>query len=200
MLWNQWEQYYERIVSEIGIDKKKDEVEGIYWNEVINDVKNSREIIENSIYETKRRFKTSHVFIFGAGPSLSTHLNIFKDINYQVKNYVILSSDGATQALIENNIVPDIVCSDFDGDMESIIEAGRKKSIIFLHAHGDNHHLVEKWFPELSQLEYWVPTIQTKPIFPLIYNYGGFTDGDRALSLALHYTKPCTIVLYGFDF
>ncbi len=200
MYWNQWEQYYETIIVEMGVDKKKDELEAIYWNKIVNKAKNSMKIIDDSISETKKRFKTNNVFIFGAGPSLIGHLDMFQKNSYLKKKHVIISSDGATQALIENDIVPDIVCSDFDGDMESIIEAGRKEIILFLHAHGDNHNLIEKWFPRISQLKYWIPTVQSKPIPPLIQNYGGFTDGDRALSLALHFTLPCSIILFGFDF
>jgi uncharacterized Rossmann fold enzyme len=69
-----------------------------------------------------------------------------------------------------------------------------------MHTHGDNEILVKKWIREIFYLQYWVPTIQTEPYPSYLYNFGGFTDGDRALALALEFTNPGKIIMFGFEF
>ena len=53
-----------------------------------------------------------------------------------------------------------------------------------------------RWVPSFSPPV--IGTTQAEP-FPGIYNYGGFTDGDRAVFLAIHFGAR-KIILKGFDF
>ena len=56
-------------------------------------------------------------------------------------------ADGATKAIIENGLKPDIVVTDLDGDIKSLKKAGRTNTIMVVHAHGDNSekiHFVKK--------------------------------------------------------
>jgi len=64
-----------------------------------------------------------------------------------------------------------------------------------VHAHGDNMEALKMYIHKFKRV---LPTVQVEP-FPGVYNFGGFTDGDRAVCLAEHF-KAREIVLYGFDF
>jgi uncharacterized Rossmann fold enzyme len=64
-----------------------------------------------------------------------------------------------------------------------------------LHAHGDNIPHLRFWVPRFNGP--LVGTTQSRPI-PGIYNFGGFTDGDRA-AFAAHALGAEKVKLLGFD-
>ena len=110
------------------------------------------------------------------------------------KEITKIVADGATKAIIENGLKPDIVVTDLDGDIKSLKKAGRTKTIMVVHAHGDNSERINlvKYFKNC------IGTTQAKPI-GIIKNFGGFTDGDRCVFLANHF-KAKKIILLGMDF
>ncbi|MDD1718303.1 MAG: hypothetical protein LUO88_04425, partial [Methanoregulaceae archaeon] len=63
------------------------------------------------------------------------------------------------------------------------------------HAHGDNIPLIRHWVPRFTGP--FVATTQTRPL-PGVHNWGGFTDGDRAV-FAAHALGAKQVVLAGFD-
>ena len=130
------------------------------------------------------------VFVIGAGPSLSKSLSYIK----RCKNVTKIVADGAVQALLEKNIMPDILVTDLDGDLKSIKKIGKTKIPIIVHAHGDNFDRLEmvKNFSNVNG------TTQTNR-FGKIENFGGFTDGDRCVFLGEFFGAK-KIVLIGMDF
>ena len=64
------------------------------------------------------------------------------------------------------------------------IKAIENGALAFIHAHGDNMAMIGQVVPGLTMP--FVPTIQCKP-FGNVYNFGGFTDGDRAVLIASHF-------------
>ena len=62
----------------------------------------------------EREIKNKVVFVIGAGPSLSSSIPSIKKFKKATK----IVADGATRALIENGIRPDIVVTDLDGNLE----------------------------------------------------------------------------------
>jgi uncharacterized Rossmann fold enzyme len=64
-----------------------------------------------------------------------------------------------------------------------------------VHAHGDNITQVRRILPKLS--ERVIGTTQVEP-FGKLYNFGGFTDGDRAAFIA-HELGASKIWLAGMD-
>jgi 2-amino-4-hydroxy-6-hydroxymethyldihydropteridine diphosphokinase len=64
-----------------------------------------------------------------------------------------------------------------------------------VHAHGDNQDLLREYVPKLRNV---IGTTQTRPPHGL-YNFGGFTDGDRCVFFA-RYLRASEIKLIGFDF
>jgi hypothetical protein len=143
------------------------------------ETKKIRDLIENK-----------PVFVIGAGPSLPSCISILK----KYKKITKIVADGATRAIIENDLKPDIVVTDLDGDIKSLKKAGRTNTVMVVHAHGDNSekiHLVKNF-------KNCVGTTQTKPIGK-VHNFGGFTDGDRCVFLASNF-KAKKIILLGMDF
>ncbi len=138
----------------------------------------------------ERKIKNKTVFIIGAGPSLDLSLPYLK----KFRNFTKIVADGATQALIENKITPNIVVTDLDGNMEYLKKASELKSIMIVHAHGDNINRL----PHAISFKYCLGTTEDKP-FGKIRNFGGFTDGDRCVFLANHFGAS-RIILIGMDF
>ena len=64
-----------------------------------------------------------------------------------------------------------------------------------VHAHGDNVPLIKRWIPRFEGP--LVLTTQSRP-FEGMYNFGGFTDGDRAV-FAADELGAAGITLAGFD-
>ncbi|EPA06093.1 hypothetical protein BG20_I2577 [Candidatus Nitrosarchaeum limnium BG20] len=110
------------------------------------------------------------------------------------KKELKIVADSAVKVLIENGINPDIVVTDLDGDEESLIKVGKTDSIFVVHAHGDNIARLNL----AENFKNYVGTTQSKP-FKKIQNFGGFTDGDRAVFLASHFEAK-KIILFGMDF
>lgn len=115
--------------------------------------------------------------------------------NYDLKDYVLVAADGATTAMIEQKIVPDIVATDLDGNIDDILLANLRGANIVIHAHGDN---IERIASLTSFFNNVLGTTQAQPIGNL-YNFGGFTDGDRAIFLAVA-LGASEITLAGMDF
>lgn len=70
-----------------------------------------------------------------------------------------------------------------------------KGCVLVIHAHGDNVELIKEIVPELNS---FVATTQAEP-FDRVYNFGGFTDGDRAAIIAKEFGAR-KILLHGFEF
>ena len=138
----------------------------------------------------KRQIWNRPVFIVGAGPSLPSCIPILR----KYSNITKIVADGASRALIENNLRPSIVVTDLDGDITTLKRIGRTKTIIIVHAHGDNTEKLDL----VKNFKNCIGTTQTKPLGK-IHNFGGFTDGDRCVFLANRF-KAKKIILFGMDF
>jgi len=68
-------------------------------------------------------------------------------------------------------------------------------TVIVVHAHGDNVPLLCHWVPQFRGPV--VGTTQGRPL-PHVHNFGGFTDGDRAV-FAAQSLGAASIALLGFD-
>ena len=115
--------------------------------------------------------------------------------DYDLKDYVLVAADGATTALIEQKLVPDIVATDLDGNIDDILLANLRGANIVIHAHGDN---IDRIASLSSFFNNVLGTTQAQPVGNL-YNFGGFTDGDRAIFLAVA-LGASEITLAGMDF
>jgi len=189
MLYKDWKVFYERILDDFNYEIKKD----IESAKILDTLLSNKKLF--SVNRLKKLIRGNEIAIFGAGPSLSDSLeNSIK--KYQ--NFVKITADGATSALNEKNIIPDIIVTDLDGKLIDQINANKKGSIVIIHAHGDNIEKIKSCVPRFEG--YIMGTTQTdSSFFKYLLNYGGFTDGDRCVFLADHF-KGRKINLIGFDY
>ncbi|HIE14217.1 TPA: DUF115 domain-containing protein [Candidatus Bathyarchaeota archaeon] len=156
--------------------------------------------ISPPLHELKRLLFKRPSIVFGAGPSLDRQLDrIIQNSFRSLRVATLISANGATQALIEREIFPQIIVTDLDGDINSIFKAAKRNSIIIVHAHGDNIERIEDVLVKLiSTTKRIIGTTQVEPIYP-VQNFGGFTDGDRAVFLATTFGSSF-IIMVGMDF
>lgn len=184
-----WEKYYKEILDDFGFSRENDEKSAKLLDEILS--------TEGclTLEDLKGFVDFSDKFIvFGAGPSLKEHVKFLKE-NYDLTDYVLVAADGATTALVEERIAPDIVATDLDGNLDDILLANFRGANVAIHAHGDNMDKIAKLTPFFTSV---LGTTQSQPVGNL-YNFGGFTDGDRAMFLAVALGAE-EITLAGMDF
>ncbi len=185
-MYNNWEQWYEVILDDFSFNRNDDFSSAKYLNKKMS--KKDKCNVDDMDWP-------SQCIVFGAGPSIKKHIAYLKS-NENLENYVLIAADGTTTALLEEEIIPDIIVTDLDGDMDSIIRSNKMGSILYVHAHGDNMEKIKKYLDKLDKI---IPTCQCES-FGKLENYGGFTDGDRAVHIAVYALKVKKIILAGMDF
>ena len=88
----------------------------------------------------------------------------------------------------------DVHVTDLDEGFKAICSVADRAKVIVVHAHGDNEELIREYTPSLGKV---IGTTQFLP-FDGVYNFGGFTDGDRAAVIAK--TFGGRVRLLNFDF
>ncbi|MCK4615208.1 MAG: DUF115 domain-containing protein [Thermoplasmata archaeon] len=88
-----------------------------------------------------------------------------------------------------------MIITGLDGRPEDLLYWNSKGVPLVVHAHGDNMESIRTLTPRFTHC---MGTMQSRP-FGEIYNFGGFTDGDRCVFLADHF-GAFRIILLGFDF
>ncbi|MHA1940850.1 MAG: 6-hydroxymethylpterin diphosphokinase MptE-like protein [Candidatus Hodarchaeales archaeon] len=191
-----WNLEYKNIVNELGLDVSDDKKSSFYLDRLLNThFPNHLRIVMTQLTSILAK----PVIVVGAGPSVITNLeaitSTFKD------RVSFIAVDGTCTLFQQLDFHPDIVITDLDGEWGAIQWAISCGAITLIHAHGDNHNLIRSFFNQniklLTSNLIWGTTqndLQTN-----LLNYGGFTDGDRAIFLAMHYQSPI-ITLIGFDF
>ena len=177
-----WKTRFNEIRRDFGYSEREDLRSAKKLNSLLKNKTSSRQLQE--MIENKT------VFIIGAGPSLSKSLKFLK----RCRNVTKIVADGAVRGLLEENIRPDILVTDLDGDMKSIVKIGKTKIPVIVHAHGDNFDKLDM----VRKFSNVIGSTQTDA-FGKMENFGGFTDGDRCVFLA-EYFKARKIVLIGMDF
>jgi hypothetical protein len=109
---------------------------------------------------------------------------------------ILIAADEAASVAMQAGVGPDIIVTDLDGDVKDQVKANVKGAIVVIHAHGDNIPAIRRWAPLFRSRV--MATTQSRP-FSRVYDFGGFTDGDRAAFLAKHFGAS-KIHLIGFDF
>lgn len=180
-----WFPYYQGIRAEFGYSTEKDQEAATMLSGMIK-----RKALEPKVLQKKIAGKG--VLVLGAGPSLAKEgIKIIK----KNKTFVKIAADGAVQALLENKIKPDIVVTDLDGDSASLQKAAKSGAVMVVHAHGDNTDMLKKLVPKFKKV---LGTTQVMPV-ENVYNFGGFTDGDRCVFMAEEFGAK-KIVMVGMDF
>ncbi|WP_456421488.1 6-hydroxymethylpterin diphosphokinase MptE-like protein [Thermococcus sp.] len=184
MRWEDWKSFYERIVREMGYSIEKDRKSAELLRALL---------LEGDDYILREELEAvigKKAYVFGAGPSLELALNEF-----DFSDGTLIVADGATSALLDAGLLPDVIVTDLDGRISDIKLANDKGAFLVVHAHGDNMGKLTSYVPFLSRI---LGTTQAEPL-DIVYNFGGFTDGDRAVFLAEELGAR-EIILVGFDF
>ncbi len=179
-----WFPYYQDIRRQFGYSTETDQQAADVLSKLIR-----RKALDIKIL--RRKIEGKQIIVIGAGKSLESSTAFLKKNKKSVK----IVADGAVQALIERKIKPDIVVTDLDGNLSFLYEAERIGAIMVVHAHGDNIDKLKKVIPKFKHV---IGSTQMMPV-KNVYNFGGFTDGDRCAFLAEEFGAG-EIILVGMDF
>lgn len=176
-----WEPFYRQIVEDFGFSVAEDEAVAAELDRILGGVRVEDEELRDLI-------AGEIVTVAGNGTDLPNQLPRAQGL--------LLTADEATSVALRQGLRPAILVSDLDGDVEDQIRANAEGTIAVIHAHGDNGPAVRRWAPRFTGRT--VATTQSRPAGRL-RNFGGFTDGDRAVFLADHFGARA-IRLLGWDF
>jgi len=179
-----WFPYYQNVRQQFGYSTEKDQEAANVLSRLIK-----RKALDIKLLQ--RKIAGRHVLAIGAGDSLISNIKFIK----KSRKFVRIVADSATHVLIENHIKPDIVVTDLDGDALFLRKAERAGAIMVVHSHGDNVEELKKLVPTFRHV---IGSTQVMPV-ENVYNFGGFTDGDRCVFLADEFGAK-EIVLVGMEF
>ncbi|RLM94797.1 DUF115 domain-containing protein [Halobellus sp. Atlit-38R] len=131
------------------------------------------------------------VAVVGAAPSLPEEVDHVADADR------VVAASTAADVVCDAGYDVDLLVTDLDKNPETARELTAAGTPVAAHAHGDNVPLVEEWAPQLAH-EHVVATTQAAPT-DAVYNFGGFTDGDRAAFLADEF-GAAELRFLGWDF
>lgn len=175
---------YSEILEDMGFSREEDERAALILSRMLLPSRTADVSVLCGLIEGK------NVLVCGNAPGLSGEL-----ASVNSGNYVVIAADGAAAVVLDAGIVPDIIVTDLDGDVEKEITANRMGSLMVVHAHGDNIDKLERYVPLLECI---IGSTQSVPL-ENVYNFGGFSDGDRCVFLAREF-GAADIALIGFDF
>jgi uncharacterized Rossmann fold enzyme len=173
-----WEPYYLRILDHFSFDRARDEEAAVLLSSLLT---------RDDLPLLTERIRGKPVTVCGNGPSLIEELGRIQG--------TVLAADGAANRLYAHGIRPDAIVTDLDGATDAFIGMNRAGTVIVVHAHGDNMDLLRRWVPRFPGP--LVGTTQSRP-FDGNHNFGGFSDGDRAVFLA-DALGASEVVIAGFD-
>lgn len=176
-----WEPFYLQILEDFGFSRDRDETVARELDACLGGRRTADDELR-SILEGRE------VTVAGNGPNLAGEVTRARG--------VLIAADEATSVVLGKGLRPSIVITDLDGIVQDQVKANDAGTIAVLHGHGDNGPAVRKWAPLFAGRT--VATTQARPTGGL-RNFGGFTDGDRAVFLADHFGAS-RIHLVGFDF
>jgi uncharacterized Rossmann fold enzyme len=197
MRFEEWEPIYEEILEEFGFSREVDEGAA----RLLQSLLLGREG-DLSVEDLDSMIRGREVLVCGNGPSLSRELeNILEErraartSETSGSDEVVIAADGATTAILAAGVLPDLIVTDLDGFLPDIIAANERGSAAVVHAHGDNMAALKEHVPRLRRV---LGTTQAEPIEG-IFNFGGFSDGDRCVFLAQNFGAR-KIRIIGFDY
>ena len=168
-----WFEIYEKILEDFGFNRAEDERAARIMSEL-----GRGKLMDKSVL---RILEGKDVAIIGGAYNGET-----------IKESTRIT---AGKAIMRVDFTPDIHVTDMEEDDSILAKLETEGCILVLHAHGDNIHRIKSVIPKLKK---FVGTTQSIP-FDRVYNFGGFTDGDRAAVIAKRFGAK-KIKLYGFDF
>jgi uncharacterized Rossmann fold enzyme len=181
--WEEWEPVYARILKEFGFSRQADELSA----QLLDSLLQSKPKVDDEGLAARIG---EEVTVCGNGPNLE------EGLERSSPRGTLICADGATGRLMDRHYWPALIVTDLDGDIEPQLRANSAGAVMVVHAHGDNRGRILSVVPRIEGAV--VGTTQSRP-FGRLRNFGGFTDGDRAVELARHFGAR-RVNLIGFDF
>ena len=190
MKFEKWEPLYTEILAYFSFSRAEDERSAKLLASLVE---------QDALLEAKKWIQTAEqVFVCGNAPCLRDELHALKLSDQNREKLILIAADGASLVLHAECLSPDIIVTDLDGiydDKEVIYSMNQNGTILVIHAHGDNAQLLQSFVPFCPGPI--ICTTQAEPFFH-VYNFGGFSDGDRAVFFA-HALGATKVTLCGFD-
>lgn len=183
----EWGPIYKQILTDFGFSRADDEHAALILSQLLK----TKGSFDRALERLERTIKGHSIIVCGKAPSLIRDIKSGKI----EPNEVIIAADGATSVLLSQGVIPAIVVSDLDGEIDHLRAANIMCATMVVHAHGDNVDELKAYVPLLSDT---LGTTQSQPLAN-VFNVGGFTDGDRAIFLAREFGAR-RISAIGFDF
>ena len=178
MEFKDWEPYYCEILAYFGFDRAGDEKAARILASLMS---------RDNLLSLAALTFDNPVTVCGNAPCLKDELGTISG--------VVFAADAAADVLDNHGILPDAVFTDLDGASDRLLTMNEEGTIVVVHAHGDNIELLKYWVPRFKGP--LVATTQSTPL-PHVHNFGGFSDGDRAVFAADELGAE-KITLIGFD-
>lgn len=178
MLFSEWEPHYQEILEYFGFRREEDEEAARILARLLD---------RDNLISLVTMTCGNEVTVCGNAPCLKDEIGEIRGI--------VFAADAAADVLEDNGVRPDAVFTDLDGATDRLISMNREGTIVVIHAHGDNIPLLNHWVPRFPGKI--VGTTQAAPL-PHVHNFGGFTDGDRAV-FAAEELGASRVILAGFD-
>jgi uncharacterized Rossmann fold enzyme len=178
MKFEDWEPRYTEILDYFAFDREDDERAALVLADLID---------RDDLALLEACCRGADVTVCGNAPGLKHELDLVHG--------TVFAADAAAEVLFSRGIRPDAVFTDLDGATDCFLEMNREGTIMVVHAHGDNIPLLRLWVPKFEGP--LVATTQAAPL-PTVHNFGGFTDGDRAV-FAADELGAASVTLVGFD-
>jgi len=178
MRYELWEPHYLVILNYFGFDRTQDEEAARLLASLLQ---------SDDLPLLSSLCRGRHVTVCGNAPCLKNQLTGIKS--------PVFAADAAADVLYDHGIRPDAIFTDLDGATDRFVEMNHDGTIIVVHAHGDNMALLRHWVRRFCG-----PVVGTTQSTPLVHvhNFGGFTDGDRAV-FAADDLGASGITILGFD-
>ena len=174
----EWEPYYREILDYFAFDRAKDEEAARLLATLLP---------RDDLPLLARLCRDAEVTVCGNAPRLEDEVGLIRGS--------VFAADAATLVLDGHGIRADAIFTDLDGATDRYLDLNASGSILVVHAHGDNMPLLRYWVPRIAGPV--VGTTQSRPL-PRVHNFGGFTDGDRAV-FAAHALGADQVRIVGFD-
>ncbi|MDE0091615.1 MAG: DUF115 domain-containing protein [Thaumarchaeota archaeon] len=180
-----WRDMYNAILADFAYDTTRDDKSARTLDRILDEAG-----VPDAYPALRKLIKGETVLVAGSGPSLDESLDT---LARHADTAVLIAADTAAKPLVDRGIMPHVIVTDLDGDIECHAEASRRGAAIIAHAHGDNMHMLH----HVRRFRTCMGTTQAGPV-GRIRNLGGFTDGDRAVFAADHFGAN-RIILFGMD-
>lgn len=178
MIFRDWEPLYLEILDYFSFSREQDEEAARLLASLVT---------VDALPDLERLVRERAVTVCGNAPCLIGQLDLMEG--------TVIAADAAAEVLYLHGIRPDAVFTDLDGATDRFLSMNEEGTVMVVHAHGDNMPLLSHWIPRFRG-----PVVATTQGTPLaaVHNFGGFSDGDRAV-FAADALGATSIRIIGFD-